>query len=39
MDPEVGMVEIPVTLLPEPEQPDDDSIDPADTHVEGVDAE
>ena len=34
---EPGVEDIDVPDVPEPEAPDEDVIDPADTHVEGVD--
>jgi hypothetical protein len=36
---EPGVEEIDVLDLPEPDEPDDGVIDPADTYREGVDAE
>jgi hypothetical protein len=35
---QANVEDIPVTLLPEPDEPVDDALDPDDTHVEGVDA-
>ncbi|GAA2092258.1 hypothetical protein [Actinomadura alba] len=38
-EPNEGVEEIDVPEVPEPAQPEEGVIDPADTHVEGVDGE